>query len=197
MSWHNEPYRHSLAARGIPSKITVYHGTDISSARKILEEGVKEPDRNQIKMDLLEKYNLNDDDVPDWVWEKGRYLDYKGRERFSATPSIEMARGYSTHPNEMENTMEHNLQVYLGIKESVYGASDLKYDKSPAVLECELSNPKKHKWFFPGSSPDDFEEIYEDMIRYNNDYVEVEVSDLNDIKCKKIINDMYHDKRIR
>jgi len=23
------------------------------------------------------------------------------------------------------------------------------------------------------------------MIRYNNDYVEVEVSDLNDIKCKK------------
>jgi len=191
--WYNESHRHSLSARGIPNKITVYHGTDLSSAERILKEGVKPPNKENIKRDLLTEYNIDEKDVPEWVWTKGRYLGYEGREGFSATPSKEMARGYSTHPQEMRNTMEHNLQIFLGLKEGIYGASDLKYDMEPAVIECELENPEKHNWFYPGDTPEPFEDIYEQMNDpdHGSEWCEVEVSkdNLDDIKCKRIVND--------
>ena len=148
--WHGESERHSLAARGIPSKY-LYHGTASNRLRRIREEGLLPTHKHDKVWASSGDYVYLTDD-----WISARYFAIKEMEKHSRDEEYKKFLFGELHrkPNELE--VARKQPMILRVKRKVVEEL-LKRDPGDPSHDLNLSGPRSY--IYPERIPPDQIEV--------------------------------------
>jgi len=110
--WYNDPYRHSLAARGVKSNLYLYHGTIAGRIPLIENSGGLNPsvvDRNYDDSENFIYFTTTMDDALEWAEEtKEARLEGRIRRKFN----IPSARWCLLHNHSMPKIDEDKIEKF-------------------------------------------------------------------------------------